>query len=153
MKEAVFVVRVQSRGMRPRLNIAAMAVCVILFAMVAGCGGRAADGTVAVIGVVLVNGVPFALAEGASGGINFQTKDGTYSGNARIAVNGTYGTRLRPGTYEVAVWAEGFPVVSESGQMPRAESLIAEKYRSTRTSGIQVEVPPNGGIADISLEK
>lgn len=146
--------QVQVINARLRHAGAVMAVCVVSCGMIAGCGRQAADGTVAVTGTVLVDGGPLALQDGASGGINFESSDGTYSGNAKLGVNGAYATRLRPGDYAVAVWADA-PVaaVSESGQMPQAESLVAGKYRSTRTSGIQVKVLPNGGAVDISLEK
>lgn len=153
MKGDVFVVPVQSRGVRLRCAGAVMAVCVISFGMTAGCGGRAADGTVAVTGTVLIDGGPLALRDGDGGGINFQSIDGTYSANARIGVNGAYATRLRPGAYEVAVWAETAHVVGESGQMPRAESLLSKKYSSTRTSGIQVEVPLDGGTVNVVIGK
>ena len=116
-----------------------------LFLASAGCTDRSPDGTVPVKGSVLVEGSPLKLGPPAGGAVNFQSSDNGPSGTARIGTDGSYVVRLRPGRYAVAVWAKDGHDTMEK----QAKSLIPEKYASSRTSGIEVEVPAKGGNVDI----
>jgi len=114
-----------------------------------GCsGGGGPAGTVAVSGSVSCGGN--AITQGT---VQFAGKDSNASGTAAIGADGKFKVHLLPGAYQVAVIAkDGVDTMDEEGNPVVAKSLVPEKYASTETSGLEVNVSESNPTADLDLE-
>jgi hypothetical protein len=118
----------------------------VLIIAVAGCG-EAAPSTYPVTGKVSYQGKPLPL-----GVVMFISKTGPAAA-ANIGPDGTYRLDAVPGKHRVSVVAmpkqQGRPDPNVEGGIdttgfPAPKSLIPEKYNEYSTSGIEVEVKPDG---------
>lgn len=116
-----------------------------------GCGS---DGPVLApaSGSVLFEGEPLS-----SGSVMFQPKEGRHS-RANIQPDGTFvmstvneGDGATVGQHMVRVTSSQKPIVDAQGEELVGRSLIPKKYSNFRTSGITVDVPPEG-TDSISIE-
>jgi len=127
--------------------------CVCLLATL-GCEPAVPAGKVKATGLVQVGGAPLAIAPPATGSLNFAAKQGSESGTATIGPDGSFSVILAPGTYAVAILAkDGIDTMDEKGSPIIAKSLVAEKYGSTATSGLEVTVTPGGPPIAIAVER
>jgi hypothetical protein len=74
-----------------------------------------------------------------------QSWAGGDSGTATIGQDGGFTVVLSPGTYAVSVLAkDGVDTMDEQGTPVLAKNLVAEKFGSTETSGLEVTVDADG---------
>ena len=126
---------------------------VFAFSLV-GCGSDGPE-LVPASGVVMYDGKPLA-----SGSVMFQPERGRHS-RADIQPDGTFvmttfhefdGATIGPQMVRVA--SMGKPQVDDSGEEFAGKSLIPRRYSNFRTSGITVDIPPEGDdTIVIELEK
>lgn len=114
-----------------------------------GCGG---SGLTPLSGKVTLDGQPLT---GASGTVMFVPAGSGAAGTAVIKPDGTYQAMtggqpgLQPGEYEVAVFANE-PMKTDLGTNYAApKSLIHEKFRDAKTSGLKVKV--DGGMQSFDI--
>lgn len=113
--------------------------------LVAACAPSVPAGKVRVTGVVTVGGAPLSILPPATGALNFAGISGSDSGTAPIGKDGSFAVVLSPGTYAVSILAkDGADTMNEQGAPVPARSLVAEKYGSTETSGLEVTVDAKG---------
>jgi hypothetical protein len=126
--------------------------CACLLPML-GCEPAVPAGKVKATGIVRVGGAPLSIAPPATGSLNFAAKQGGESGTASIGPDGSFSVILSPGIYAVAVIAkDGIDTMDENGTPVVAKSLVAEKYGSTATSGLEVTVTQGGAPLTLSVE-
>ncbi len=149
--------RLYSSAGRWRLPVLAALVLVVLLA---GCGSgkRLAE----VKGRVTYQGKPIppsakVLFQDATAGIYILAKLNE-AGDYRVEMAGGYG--LPPGTYAVAVLPPPLmpsPEFIEKNRHKGPPALIAFpqiplKYRDAKTSGLKLELPPEGATFDIDMQ-
>lgn len=122
-----------------------IASAVIVGLMTVACAPSVPAGKVKAVGVVKRGEAPLAIRPPATGTINFAGQGD--SGTAVIGQDGGFSVVLAPGTYAVAVIAkDGVDTMDDSGTAISARSLVAEKYGSTATSGLEVTIGAAGPL-------
>lgn len=128
-------------------NTLGMAAGMALLVGGLGCAPAVPAGKVRAVGVVRRGDTPLAIAPPATGTINFAGQGGGDSGTAAIGPDGGFSVVLSPGTYAVAVIAkDGVDTMDASGTAIPAKNLVAEKYGSTATSGLEVTIGADGPL-------
>ncbi|NBU41237.1 MAG: hypothetical protein EBS51_10645 [Planctomycetia bacterium] len=117
----------------------------LVVGLVPACAPSLPAGKVRVKGVVKRGGAPLGIVPPATGSLNFAGTAGGDSGTAPIGQDGGFTVVLSPGTYAVSVLAkDGVDTMDEQGTPVLAKNLVAEKFGSTETSGLEVTVDADG---------
>ena len=123
---------------------------VLVLGLVAGACNRGGGppGSVSVSGTLRSEGKPVT-----QGTVNFVAKEGAASGTAAVGPDGKFTVMLIPTAYRVAVIAtEGVDTMDEKGTPIKAKSLVAAKYSSIETSGIEVNISSSNRTVDLDLK-
>lgn len=121
--------------------------------LTAACAPSVPEGKVRVTGVVTMGGAALSIVPPATGALNFAGTSGSDSGTAPIGKDGSFAVVLSPGPYAVSILAkDGADTMNEQGAPVPARSLVAEKYASTETSGLEVTVDSKGTPLVIAVQ-
>jgi hypothetical protein len=109
--------------------------CLIVGALLVGCGGGRGDGKVVLAGTVKHAGKTL------SGGSVLFSSEKSDGGTALIEPAGRFSVALLPGDYRIVVRCDdGSATISEAGVYVAGKSLIPERYGDVATSDLTVTV-------------
>ncbi|WP_437186968.1 carboxypeptidase-like regulatory domain-containing protein [Planctomicrobium sp. SH668] len=137
------------------MNFRYTITCLAVAILMAGCGSSTPNGVVS--GKVTFEGEPVT-----EGSVLFVPQDTKFGGEAPINADGSYSIKtqiggLPPGKYLVAVQLPrvemGATKRSPGTMMPKEVDNIPKIYRSSKTSGLEIQVPAGGVSFDIAMKK
>ncbi|MDR1959459.1 MAG: carboxypeptidase-like regulatory domain-containing protein [Planctomycetaceae bacterium] len=120
----------------------------LLFGVLIGCGHPRITGK-----VIFPDGTPLS-----KGQVVFENEKHTYTG--KIREDGTFrmgvlkdGEGIPPGKYQVAVSGANDEEIFDPEQPPRVTPLIAARFRSPKTSGLEFDIQKSTTDISIVVEK
>lgn len=137
--------------MKNRCGLSLVLACIV--SLTGACAPAPPAGKVQVKGVVTRAGAPLSIVPPATGSVNFAGAGGGDSGTAPIGRDGAFAVILSPGAYAVSIQAkDGADTMDDRGNPVPAKNLVAEKFSSTTTSGLEVTVDSKGTPLVIAVE-